>query len=68
MTRRRGFAHAASRLALTLGVLATAPMLLGQSGEVPAGCPGEGDCFTPHAGAGCENTECCSIVCNNVDP
>jgi hypothetical protein len=30
-------------------------------------CPGEGDCFLPHAGSGCDEPECCATVCG-IDP
>ncbi len=26
-------------------------------------CPGDGDCFEPHAGGGCDEPGCCALVC-----
>lgn len=67
MSRRRGVATV-RRIAFAFGVWAAAPMLLAQAGGTPDGCPGAGDCFESHPGAGCDNEECCAIVCNSVDP
>ncbi|MHC4208085.1 MAG: FG-GAP-like repeat-containing protein [Planctomycetota bacterium] len=35
-------------------------------GEPPA-CPGEGSCFEPHEGSGCDDAVCCELICL-VDP
>lgn len=32
-----------------------------------AGCPGQGSCLSAHQNKGCENVECCQLVCS-VDP
>jgi subtilisin-like proprotein convertase family protein len=29
-------------------------------------CPGQGDCFTPHGGIGCELVTCCEAVCDTL--
>jgi hypothetical protein len=47
-------------------------MLLAAFGSVDAArgqatCPAQGSCSAPHANPGCENTECCQLVCS-ADP
>jgi hypothetical protein len=35
--------------------------------EEPPACPGEGSCFEPHEGSGCDDAACCELICL-VDP
>ncbi|MHC4825211.1 MAG: FG-GAP-like repeat-containing protein [Planctomycetota bacterium] len=35
--------------------------------EGPPACPGEGSCFEPHDGSGCDDPVCCELICL-VDP
>lgn len=31
--------------------------------EPPSPCPGEGSCFEPHEGVGCDDETCCALIC-----
>ncbi len=61
---------AAAAAAATIAAAATGPGVPPPDPSAPgatravAGCvPGAGDCFTPHAGPGCEWGPCCELVC-----
>ncbi|MHC5008209.1 MAG: hypothetical protein ACYTGF_12700, partial [Planctomycetota bacterium] len=41
--------------------------LLAAWGPCPVCGPGAGPCFEPHAGPGCDDVECCTLVCDD-DP
>ena len=36
--------------------------------DVRCGDKNSGDCHTVHAGPGCKNESCCSLICSEVDP
>ncbi len=55
-------------LAIVLGLMGLAPFAFGQAHDVPDGCPGSGSCYEAHGGTGCDNEECCAIVCEEIDP
>lgn len=47
----------------SLGILAGVVSLCSSVALADAGCPAQGSCIAPHQNPGCENTECCQIVC-----